>query len=257
MAQLACWERIMFLKAYVDDSGSDPSQSVFVLGGVVMPNGWWSGYREDWRSVLYSNPRIPYFKASEVWARKPGSKSPFLNFTDDQRRGKVDGLVDALCEYQPTLISCRMEWDVFRRFKSKYRLRKGNSSPYFWLYYGMISRCAYKINHEEANPTPVSFVFDNQNIIGHEAKNYYRFFKRRCSPALRKVLGKEPTFSDDRRTTPLQAADLYAWYRRKEFLGLGSSGWQKSVWARLKPFHSSVVIEEPNLVKMGSDLGVI
>ena len=81
----------MAIFAYVDDSGSDPSQPLYVLGGLMLPEDTWQIFSVDWKHVLRSEPSIDYFKASEVWDK---DKGPFKEFTTKQRSAKVDALAD-------------------------------------------------------------------------------------------------------------------------------------------------------------------
>ncbi len=247
----------MCLTAYVDDSGSDPSAYEFVLGGVVMSAGQWRRWQDDWIGVLRAPPAVEYFKASEVWERNIAKESPFRLLSDEDRRRKVESLVDVTCEYQPKIFSCRIKWRAFERFSNDYALSSGKDSPYFWLYYGIITMCAYQVNHIEANPIPVDFVFDNQNKIGRRAKDYYHIFESSCSEEVQAVLGAEPKFDDERTAIPLQAADLVAWYRRKDSLDTLHSEWHQRIWNALDKFHISAIQEEDRLAAMARDLGVM
>jgi hypothetical protein len=142
------WQRVMAFSAYVDDSGSDPSAPLYLLGGVCLPEAWWDRVIPEWSGVLSAPPAVEYFKASEVWERDPRKKTPFVNLSDAERRRKVDVLVETLRDHHTLIISSQMEWEVFREFKAKYPLPAGKDDPYFYLYYGTIGLMALWGIHE-------------------------------------------------------------------------------------------------------------
>jgi hypothetical protein len=252
----ASWRRIMFLDGYVDDSGSDKTGKTFVLGGVVMPRGWWENWQNDWSGVLKSDPPIEYFKASEVWERDISKGTPFCHLPDGERKKKVDALVEVFADYRPKMLSVRMEWNTFHRFSKMYALTADKNEPYFWLFYGMITFGMWVLDKEH-NPTPIDWIFDSQNIIGDRARAYYWIFHQMCIPPIRSRLGNEPSFGDEKILVPLQGADLFAWYRRRDSLGTLYSEWHARIWAVMDQFHSSCEMAEDNLSYMARNLAIM
>jgi hypothetical protein len=246
----------MYLDGYVDDSGSEPNGISFVLGGVVMPSGWWKSWQSEWPGALKAHPEIEYFKASEVWERDPLKRTPFCRLTDDERKNKVDALVEILARYRPKLLSIRMKWSTFDRFRDDYALTAEKDEPYFWLYYGMIGMGITEVSGE-VNPTPIDWTFDNQNVIGKRAKEYDKIFRSMCTPRVQAALGKEPAFGDEKFVCPLQAADVFAWYRRRESLGSLYGDWHARIWRVLHPLHHSSIVEEDHLAYMATNFGVM
>lgn len=243
----------MCLTAYVDDSGSEPSEPTYVLGGVVLPSAWWTRLSEEWSGVLNAHPSIDYFKACQVWDKEKG---PFAFFTDDQRMGKVDALVDVLTEYHPMAISCRMRWDTFTAFRDQVSLPKGKDDPYFYLFYGIIILMILR-GKQEANFTPVDFIFDNQNRVGKKVLAWHATFKDKVPLEVLPYFGNEPRFGDEKQDIPLQAADLFAWYHRRNVQGSLHGNWQLSVWDRLSKFHSSSEMEAEHLMSAAAMVGII
>jgi Protein of unknown function (DUF3800) len=247
------WRRIMALTAYVDDSGSDPSSPVYVLGGVVLPAEWWTSLTEEWRGVLEASPSICYFKASEVGDREKG---PFKDFTGEQRKQKVNALVDVLCTQHPLALSVSLEWSVFEQFRQRYKLPTGLDDPYFFLYYRIIALAA-QCCMREANPTPIDFVFDDQGKVGRAVLEWYEFFAARLPKEM--PLGKKPVFGDEKECLPLQAADLFAWYGRRSALNSlnPSWDWQKNAWGLLSRYHTRGEIGINELVANAKSFGII
>jgi hypothetical protein len=256
MIDFHSWRRIMVFDGYVDDSGSDTTGINFVLGGVVMPSGWWKNWEEEWSGALNAHPKSEYFKASEVWERDTRKGTPFCLLTDEERRSKVDALAEILIHYRPKLLSIHMSWNTFNRFGKHYALTADKSNPYFWLYYGIITLGIRQV-HGEASPTPIDWIFDNQNAIGDRAKEYYAIFKSMCTPEVLASLGREPEFADEKTVLPLQAADMLAWYRRRDSLKSIYGEWHQRIWDVMGPLHISAIMEDDHLAYIATTFGVM
>ena len=245
------WQRIMALSAYVDDSGSEPGAQIFVLGGVVLPNAWWENqFCPDWSVVLGASPAVPYFKASEVWDHKKG---PFRDFTDDQRKQKINALSEVICGLHPLALSVSVRWEDFLAFKEAVALPVWAQDPYFFLFYRLLV-LAIQFGQRESNPTPIDFIFDEQNDAWKQVKGWYAQFQLRLPPEFLALLGKEPEKGDEKICLPLQAADLFAWYTRRDALGTLYQSWHQNVRDWLFRYHTSVEVNRDLLVAMASDL---
>ena len=240
----------MALSAYVDDSGSSPNAEIFVLGGVVLPSGWWEHLQPDWAGVLADSPSVPYFKASEVWDHKKG---PFQDFTDDQRKQKVRALTEIICDLHPLALSVSVRWEVFLAFKESVALPVWAQDPYFFLFYRLLV-LAIQFGQRESNPTPIDFTFDEQNEAWKQVKVWYPQFQLRLAPELRGFLGREPEKADEKVCLPLQSADLFAWYTRRDALGTLYQSWHQSIRDWLFRYHTSVELDQESLLVMSMDL---
>lgn len=247
------WRRVMCLRAYVDDSGSEPESPVYVLGGIVLPSDWWKTLCEEWNAVLKAPRPIEYFKASEVGDREKG---PFRDFTGPERQQKVNALVDVLCTSHPLALSVSLEWKIFEDFRLRNRLSPVAHDPYFFLYYCIIALGARRAARE-ANPTPIDFVFDNQGKVGEAVLEWYQFFADRIPTGL--LLGQAPVFDDEKLCLPLQAADLFAWYGRRNALNAFNPDWkwQENVWQLLSRYHTRAEIGTDHLRAIAMDFGII
>jgi hypothetical protein len=168
----------------------------------------------------------------------------------------VNALVDVLCTSHPLALSVSLEWKVFEDFRSANNLLPIGHDPYFFLYYGMISlaaRCAAR----EANSTPIDFVFDNQGKVGESVLGWYKFFADRIPEGL--ILGKTPIFGDEKRCLPLQGADLFAWYGRRNALNAFNPEWkwQENVWELLSRYHTRAELGVDELGAIARDFGII
>lgn len=247
------WPRIMPLVAYVDDSGSDLTSPTYVLGGVMLPETTWQLVAEEWNGVLRSDPSVDYFKGSEVWDR---GKGPFARLTDNERLNKLYSLVDVIVTYHPAAISIRLNRSDFQRFASTTPLLESCSDPYFFLFYGLIARVG-AIGVQEAAFRSVRFIFDNQNQIGERALDWYKIFVARCTERSREVLsGAPPAFADEKKCCELQAADMFAWYRRRDALSALHGVQHQLIWKALERFHYSFVMDPDHFPYVAYDLGI-
>jgi len=230
--------------------GSDPSQPLYVLGGLILPEETWKIFAADWDHVLRSDPKIDYFKASEVWDRKKG---PFKDFTTQQRSSKVDALADLIFTYKPLSVSTRVEWRVFKQFSDRYNLDDEFNDPYFFLFFALISRMVVTAM-DYPKFSKVNFVFDEQGRIGIYARLWYLVFIKNCTDQVRSLLGGWPESGDEKMTMPLQGADMFAWYQRRSALGnLGHESHQR-IWDLFKDLQLSVVLEDSHLERIAKDL---
>lgn len=243
----------MPLYAYVDDSGSDPQSPVYVLGGLVLPEDTWEYFSGDWKGVLHRHPPVEYSKASEIWDR---TKGPFRGLSDPQRMAKVEAFADVIATYYTLAISCRLEWSVFKKFREENRIEPELDDPYFFLFFGIIGQMT--LFSYEQNSSRVNFVFDQQNKIGANVNAWYSVVLSRATDRLRYNLGEKwPTFADEKKEIPLQGADLFAWYERRNVLGsLGHEGHVR-VWNTISQNHYSTVLDYPQLLAIAHDLNVL
>jgi hypothetical protein len=253
-SQLNPWLRLMATYAFIDDSGSDPTAPVYVLGGLVLPEESWRLVIADWQHVLDSEPCIEYFKGSEVWDRQKG---PFKDLTTEERSRKVEALVDVIETYKPLMLSTRLDWDIFRRFKDSVRLEPEFEDPYFFLFFSLIAQML-SLGVREPKFSRVNFVFDDQGLIGTYSLLWYEFLLHRIDPKLRAVLGDRwPDFGDEKKVLPLQAADLAAWYQRRSALGTLGHETHIRAWERISAISHSNNLFEESLHNIARDMRVL
>jgi hypothetical protein len=96
---------------------------------------------------------------------------------------------------------------------------------YLWFRYitGLLAGWQHKLNLLE----PIDFIFDDDSEkvkipVGWE------LMKSTAMPEISCMMGDTPIFRDDKKTMPLQAADLYAWWAFK-WQREGIEGWAKNL----------------------------
>ncbi|HWE87261.1 MAG TPA: DUF3800 domain-containing protein [Terracidiphilus sp.] len=245
------WRRFIAITAYVDDSGSEPSSKIFVLGGVALPAGWCARLSEEWKAILDAAPTVEYFKASEVWDHKKG---PFRELTDKERETKVFALAECLCDLHPLAVSCSVGWDIFRDFRGRCVLPEYARDPYFFLFYRLIV-LMIQMGQRAANPTPVDFIFDEQNKLWDQVISWFPQFRATLPSTMLSYLGKDPEKDDEKTCLPLQAADMFAWYERRNALASLPWQWHRDIQQRLARYHTSMELTEETLMGMAFSFG--
>jgi hypothetical protein len=218
---------------------------------VALPAGWWARFSEEWQGILDAVPMIEYFKAAEVWDHKKG---PFRELTDKERESKVFALSESLCDLHPLAVSCSVNWDTFRDFKARFPLPDYCQDPYFFLFFRLIVLMIQR-GQLAANPTPVDFIFDEQNKLWDHAKGWYPQFRATLPSRMVPYLGKDPEKDDEKKCLPLQAADLFAWYARRNALSSLHRQWHQDIRQRLDRYHTSTELNEEILMGMAVSFG--
>jgi hypothetical protein len=100
-------------------------------------------------------------------------------------------------------------------------------------------------------------VFDNQNKVGKQVKEWYQSFKSKCSLEIQERLGADPEFDDEKVCLPLQCADMFAWYARRNALDSFPNDWHRSVWGLLSKYYSAGTVDMEDLIEIGKWTGII
>jgi Protein of unknown function (DUF3800) len=204
-------EQLVMLQAHVDDSGSEPGSSVFVLAGYVLPAAAWADFSDHWIEELRRDRPISHLHMSETGQH---TKGDFLGWKVDEIEQKLLSLALLISSYHPIALICHARWDEFSKFTSGSSNASLIGNPYKVLFYEII-RMMFGCGVINNEPQSVDFVFDGHGPVGAEAVDWYYDTKRSFPPEARPCFGSAPVFRDDKLVVPLQAADMLAWYWRR------------------------------------------
>lgn len=208
---------IVMLQGYIDDSGSDensyPPSHHFVLAGYVMHEPIWEHFSDRWASELIREPAIKAFKMADA----EYGEGYFEGMPEEFRRLKVNELSQVVADFRENSLAlwCHLKWQDYRdvvRGKVHPRI----DSPYAVLFY-QIMRGAHE-HQIEVNKAvnvgfhKVEFIFDDQGFTGLRAVQWYAALIRKLPEPYKSMAGGIPSFKDDERVVPLQAADMLAWH---------------------------------------------
>jgi hypothetical protein len=200
------------LKGFIDDSGSEPSSPVFVLAGYVLPAKSWEHFSGEWEKTLHSGRPIEYLHMKETGKHCHGGQ--FAGWSVDEIDEKLLSLGEIIHAHQPILLAAHAKWSEFEKFKSRSARAQFVQNPYKALFHEII-RIMYGGGKQRNKPRSVDFVFDEQGDVGLEAQSWYLDIKAAFPPEARPFFGSLPEFKSDLKIVPLQAADMMAWFQRR------------------------------------------
>lgn len=218
----------MVLQAFIDDSGNEPTDPVYVLAGFVADSLAWAKFSDEWQAALDEPPRLAYFKMKEAER---------LQDEFDRRKGWNEKLRDdrliTFCRIIQKHAIYRVHVslqhaDFIKHIKSlETPIRRSVSNhPYYLLFHHLILTVA-AVRLSFGASGKVNFIFDEQGSLGDDAVHYWNNFMvhalRSSGTDFTPHIGTRPKFENEKEFKPLQAADLYAWQLHRNIVdNLGS-----------------------------------
>lgn len=203
------------LRAYIDDSIHNREDGiaggVYALAGYVSDTSRWAEFADEWDAILHEGPHVlEYLHTSEAH-RLTDPKSMFYGWTSQERDNKLLLLARAINRRAFFSVQTAMRPEHYREILgpiTKVRV-------YYFLFYSIIAQLIRAT--ERFHPTgKIEIYFDekgDESVRGIEAA--YEEFMADAPAHLRDKIASRPEFKNDRDITPLQAADLMAWYFRR------------------------------------------
>ncbi len=204
------------LQAYIDES-FDHKTSVFVLGGFVSPESKWQAFITDWDEILPYSPLRdeqgkPYFHMTEVAARADGLErtQAFYRVIEKHCELAMSAKINTR-ELQSAISrivipNTAVDW---RWWRNPYNITFRILMDMFHSHWAV---GAQQVTLSESGP--VSFIFDDRTEKLPILQGWADFMSNR-SPDIRELYGDQPQFHSDKKVIPLQAADFWAWWRRR------------------------------------------
>jgi hypothetical protein len=210
----------MVMQACIDDSGSSPTDPLYVLGGFIASTDQWAEFSSEWQTALSKEPALDYFKMAE--ANSLTGQFDQSNGWDRARRDdRVLALARIIRKHAPIRIEVSVKnRDFDRFFKTLPATQRSlaTDSPYLFLAEALmvtVARAAPAFGLQE----PIDFIFDGQGGFTDELHRWWPSLSAMLDPSIRQFLGSKPIDRDDKKFEPLQAADLCAWHIRKWLTG--------------------------------------
>jgi hypothetical protein len=211
------------LHAYVDASGTGDPKFLIIAGHVAASEAW-EDFSVAWEERL-ACAKLPYFKMNQM-----------------KRRPEIAGWFYRLIgEHDiPAAIACVVKTDEIRdvelsiRFSDNITNPNSATNPYYWAVKYMVGIVA-QYQTELGFIEPIDFIFDDETEK-EKIISSWNILKNAAEPRIFKFLGDTPIYRDDKKTMPLQAADLYAWWVLK-WVRDGVVGWEKEIpfpWEKKK-----------------------
>jgi len=225
------------LTAYFDESESG---QVLTLAGYLASVQQWSRFQREWKKAL-AEFQLPYFHMREY----AHSKKAFAGWERDPRRDplmkRLTWVIKSTVSHAFGIVIRIDEYDKYMTTDLEFPGR----SPYFLCHYtcyGLILKhCAKRGLQDD-----IAIVFDETAESKAHAEGIHGAYQK-----MRKAPEEAPngnqlvslSFADDKKLTPLQAADLFAYEVNKYY-----RGYQRKSLASLADIqHSIVVWDQKNL----------
>jgi hypothetical protein len=203
--------RILFLQAFIDDSGVG-QPPVSVLSGFLAPAEKWAAFSAEWQEVLDMRPSIAYLKMSEAEA----CAGEFAHWSAERRDERIALFFSLIERHASVAATCAVPHDMYEKvFRG--RVPKEHhfiEHPYFILFYGIVHSIAHHFQREGRNE-PIDFIFDTQTEQMKRIFQTWDGMQKFSAPAIRPLVANPPIFRNDKTTLPLQAADLHAWWTHR------------------------------------------
>lgn len=215
---------LMVFQCFVDDSGSEPQSPFIVLAGFLADHEQWGKFSDEWDAELKRQPALSYFKMTEA-ANLDGEFSEDNGWTEAKRDDRVIGLARIIAKHVKVRVSAVMPYDAFMRHIATIPASARSLStdtPYPFLFLQTIMAVAVRGDLYGID-SPCDFIFDQQ--LGHQEEISLTWAQTRTMidraatrSDVAKRIGSPPIFRDDKCFKPLQAADLYAWQVRNNYV---------------------------------------
>ena len=194
---------MMALQAYIDDSGTAPDQSIFVLAGFVASSDQWAALSDDWKAALALDPSLEYFKASEAYSLN-GQFKKRRGWTRDKRDARVAILADIIAKHVQMRTAAWLRRSDFNATIKELKVPKPHAlvdNPYFLCFYRVILYTA-ALQEIIGRKEPCDFFFDEQSSLGLETLARWPIFKMSAGQASKTdftpYIGSPPIFRDDK-----------------------------------------------------------
>lgn len=215
----------MTIQAYVDETGLDGKSPCFLFSALTATIGDWAEFSDRWKAVLDEHPRIAYFKMAEA----AGFNGPFYGWSESARNLKLMRLAQTFrdAEYGFLEFSVSADLGAIEQKLRPISIKPANE-PYFWSFHITIQSIGWAlIDTSPDYDIPYEVYFDEHVVFGPRAKAWYPVIRAMAEPKLKALMPVEPFFRDDKKTMPLQAADLTAWMSRRDKEGDNKFEWLK------------------------------
>ncbi|MCW5752684.1 MAG: DUF3800 domain-containing protein [Alphaproteobacteria bacterium] len=213
---------LVMLRAFVDDTGSEPAGKVFALVGLVSTAERWTALEAEWVALCAEEPQIADFHMTDIHSLKQHWGRGSRVERAARRDAKLALFADLIRRHAMVRVICAVTWDKYEQ------IARGNvpaevDDPYFFLFWRMIQAVA-KWQAVTGRREKVNFVFDDQGRRNAKVIGWHYTFLDVMNDDERFILSGTPTFASDKEIVPLQAADMCAWYFRREVIERGGQG---------------------------------
>jgi hypothetical protein len=186
------------LQAYFDDSTD--SKNALIFAGYLSSAERWSRFSSEWSELLNLQPRMDAFKMRLM---KGSMERAMFHYRVVERHQLVG-------------IGCAIPIAPLAKVVTEMGLDPDWANPYYLAWRAVITLSLEGSRMIGLNE-PIEFVFDEQSEKNTVMKGW-EYFYGNAPRKIQKRINGSPRFKSDTEVVPLQAADLLAWWSRKQYL---------------------------------------
>jgi Protein of unknown function (DUF3800) len=196
--------RLMMLRAFFDESGTDPSSPALVMGGFVGSVEEWEKAVDSWEATRTHHPKIDYFKRKEYVSLR----GQFQGFLREDADAKVAQLAAVIQSFDLQGFCITVTHEFFTHRNAEISRRMFGSRVYDWAFLFSVIGALEYVCAEVAGDDKVDFIFDERTEL-NECIPFIRDLKEKGTLPCNHRFGTCIP-GDDKILVPLQMADMLA-----------------------------------------------
>ncbi len=190
---------VLMLQAYFDDSTE--SGNALIFAGYLASVDTWLKFSDDWTGLLTIHPKMRRFKMKEISPER--MERAGFHYCATDRHGLA-------------AIGCAIPIEPLARIVSELNLDPALANPYYLAWRAVITMSLMGAEFLGSRD-PIEFVFDDQTEKINIIKAWDSFYAGAPATVRKRIRGS-PSFKRDDDLVALQAADMVAWWARKQYV---------------------------------------
>lgn len=205
--------KLMIFQTFIDETGSKTTEAkrLFLMGGLIADVPSWERFALAWDAELKRPPGLEYFKLSQALSMKDQFATE-RGWTEALRDDRVMALAEIARSHVERGVAVWMRHDVYNELVVPFSRHKHLKDPYFPLFHH-ITEIVSRHARDLSGMTEIKYVFDENGEVGIRARD---FWDRIAAASKGAIIGSTPNLENDKKFSPLQAADLYVGLTRAD-----------------------------------------
>lgn len=205
---------VMVTQFYIDESGKGGDGPIFELACLEASASEWAAFTDDWIAVRDEEPAIDYFSMAECWA----GQGEFRGIEKFTRWRKAAKFAEVTKRHVRRAHCFFVDHELFKSIFVN-NVDRRYDDPYFFMATDAIEEIIYR-HILEGGGRPIEFIFDQQPAFEADVLRWFTALRDvTVAPGMTipisDVVEGTPTFKDEKKAIPLQAADMVAWNHRR------------------------------------------
>jgi hypothetical protein len=196
--------------AFTDESEGAGERRILLLSSCIQSFSKWEQFSDEWDKAMKEPPGIGAFHSREA----RGFRGNFKNWKAVDRDLKIIKLCEVILRHNISAFSVWISAKDYAETIQKVG-PKDVRHAYFSAFTAIVLGVA-RYQNFLGSDAPIRYVFDIKGDLGFEAQLWYPAIRESAPKEAARLMGGTPSFEDDERVLPLQAADLVAWHKRRQ-----------------------------------------